>query len=417
MQTTTDRPRLLLGGLAMAVALLATTVVVGWAAPVSAGTPTARAKATFTGGQQVAPYGAAGDPSVASNGTYTMAVWSQQINGTYGVFGRIMSSDTTSIGGRFKVFYLAGHDALAPDVAWNGSQWLVVFRYSYSAADSDIRARLYDGSGAPATSDFGVETATSTQYNPAVTGGPDGQFLVAWEDGRNAGTTGSDIYASRVASGTRLDSPALRISNDPPESVENDFDPDVAWSPGHTTYAVAWDAQSSVSSRIRARKLGPSGILASGGTEAIGDTTEPVSFPAIASNGSDFMITYQFATAKASSVDIWGVNVDQEDRHPFPISQEPGDEREPTIAYNGLYLVAWTDRRDDPAGDIYLARVKQDRSVLDPTGLGFSTSTASDLHPALTSGTSDARTFGVAWQPSNDTGPGVVAWGASVAPK
>ena len=103
MQTTTGRPRLLLGGLVMAVALLATTVVVGWAAPVSAGTPTARAKATFTGGQQVAPYGAAGDPSVASNGTYTMAVWSQQINGTYGVFGRIMSSDTTSIGGRFKV--------------------------------------------------------------------------------------------------------------------------------------------------------------------------------------------------------------------------------------------------------------------------------------------------------------------------
>ena len=86
----------------------------------------------------------------------------------------------------------------APDVAYMPASrsYLVVWQYEYSEIDHDIYGRrvAYDGSHPEA--EYVISNLTSEEQHPAVVANGASQGLVVWEDGRNYGYTGVDIYGS-----------------------------------------------------------------------------------------------------------------------------------------------------------------------------------------------------------------------------
>ena len=58
-----------------------------------------------------------------------------------------------------------------------------------------------------------ASAATTNEYDPVVAFvGTTRRYLVVWNDGRNAGTSGSDIYGQRVKAGGALAGGNLRVS-------------------------------------------------------------------------------------------------------------------------------------------------------------------------------------------------------------
>ena len=86
--------------------------------------------------------------------------------------------------------------------------------------------------------------------------------------------------------------------------------------------------------------------------------------PKVASNGSDHLVVWQSggdilgARVSSSGVVIGGVTV----------SNAANSQSVPDIAFNGVYLVAWRDRRDDHNA-IWAARVAADGTVQDSSGV------------------------------------------------
>jgi hypothetical protein len=398
---------------------LLTTLVVGAVAAagvtVAAARPAdAATKVTFTGGQIPAPYGAAATPSVSSNGRQALVVWSENVGGTVGVYGRITSADTTSIGNRITIRSTAGHDSVLPDVAWiqELSTWQVVWEYAYSADDHDILAASVRHNGSVSAA-FGVETSSADQCDPAIAGPNSGtDSEVAYEQGRVNDPLATDIWSRRI--GTDGAYPAVRRSYDTTADPFNDKNPDVARRSGGGL-VVVWDAQSSTTSEIQAwREGGLNKFVASG------PWYTPRTAPAIAAGPENtFMVAYEYDRGGAQAADIEGVLESPSGYARFDLSVQPRAEREPAIAFNGAWLVAWRDRRNDLGGDIYGTRVPYGAlGYPDENSFLITRFTPEDDHPALSSGTTAADSFVAAWEATpSGKGPGVVAYGMTLAPK
>jgi Ca2+-binding RTX toxin-like protein len=147
----------------------------------------------FTAGDQ-------SDPAVASNfaGDRYFAAWIDPSNSNQ-INGRIVNADQIPLTGEFIVHNTAnlGTVQFNPSVAGlTGGSFVVT--YTDYAADpaGDIRARLYDPSGAPLGSDFAVsDHPTNDDTQSSVAGLSGGGFVVTYT--RNAGGGNADIL-SRV---------------------------------------------------------------------------------------------------------------------------------------------------------------------------------------------------------------------------
>lgn len=227
----------------------------------------------------------------------------------------------------------------APAVAWNGSNFLVVWE-----SNSDIRAaRVSSGGAVLDPSGFDVATAAGGQIEPSVAS--DGSnFLVVWGDFRTSLTTGtaSDVYGARITgAGTVLEPNGIPIS----AGYGHQTSPSVAFN--GLRFLVAWDDARSGTFDVYASRVNKSGIVVDGTGIAVSTATGDQQDPAVASDGSTF-------------------------------------------------LVAWSSG-GSPNQDIYAARVSNTGVVADPTGIAVSTAAPQDLYPAATW---DGTNFVIAWEAS-----------------
>ncbi|UCF81247.1 MAG: hypothetical protein JSV08_02195, partial [Acidobacteriota bacterium] len=154
-------------------------------------------------------------PSVASNGTDYFVAWHDDRSGTdWDIYGTRVASDGTVLDPTGIAVSTAANDQEYPSVASNGTDYFVVWEDRRNGGGPDIygaRVRASDGlllDGPPDTGGIPVSTASGGQYEPsAASNGTDD--YVAWEDGRNWGTTWSDIYGARLraSDGLLLDGP------------------------------------------------------------------------------------------------------------------------------------------------------------------------------------------------------------------
>jgi hypothetical protein len=121
--------------------------------------------------------------------------------------------------------------------------------------------------------------------------------------------------------------------------------------------------------------------------------------PAIAFDGTNYLVVWQDNRDHPSSRKIYGTRVNQTgevlDKGGIQITTSPYTELSPSVSFNGInYLVVWQDNRNGN-WDIYGSRVNQSGIVLDTIGFMISNVTNSQNSPSVASNGID---YFVVWE-------------------
>lgn len=258
-----------------------------------------------------------------------------------------------------------GYPYSAPAIAWDGSNWLVVWE---DLRNDDVFHGVY---GARVSADGvlldtdGIPISTRAEGEGSPTVAHDGSnYLVAWSDGRG---TSADVYGARVsASGTVLDPDGVRIST----SESDELNARVAG--GASGWFVVWYEDRFTAGThyesIRGARVGADGtVLDSSGlvleNEVIvrsGGFAPQVSF-----DGASFLAIWDRLGSGHGAVRV------------LPDGSIDGRFRvgtsgvSPAVSHDGSnWLVVW---KQDSSNDIHGMRVAPTGSVLDSAPLRFTT--------------------------------------------
>lgn len=150
---------------------------------------------TYTTGFQTNPAVAADDA-----GNFVVAWQSnEQDASSNGVFAQRFAADGTRLGTEFQVNTHTQFDQSESDVAMDGTGRFVVTWESFAqdGAGRGVFAQEFDASGAPAGTEFRVNTTTTGDQNlPAVSAIGAGAFVVTWDSGA------SGVFAQRFGKPT-----------------------------------------------------------------------------------------------------------------------------------------------------------------------------------------------------------------------
>jgi hypothetical protein len=318
------------------------------------------------------------DPGLAWNGSEFLVVWEDRRKmSTRGseIYGRRLSATGVPAGPDFRVSGLgATGDEYTPAVAWNGTEYLVVWqdgRHIYTRGQ-DLYGRRVSAAGIPIGGDFRISGpgATLSEEDPALAWSGSG-YLVVWADYRNLATRGGDVFGQLLAADGSLQGSNFRISGF--AAIGTDREPAVAWSGWASAFLVAWDDGRLTATRgsdIYARRVSAAGApigaeFRVSGPGAVGNELQTA---AVASNGPEWLVAWtderDFATRGR---DIYGQRVSSDGSRigsNFRINGLPGVDHsdQPALAWNSgesQYLVAWSDARNSLTRgyDIYGVRV------------------------------------------------------------
>ncbi len=342
--------------------------------------------------QSVTPSGRYFNPSIAYDSAHDqyLVVYTLSVDSNTDVYGVRVSGDGVGFGSA-RLLSFRPELEVTPDVAWNGSSWLVVWEHYYSNNDQDIRGILVDNLGEPIGNEIPIATATASEQAPSVSAGGS-SFLVTWRD---YGTGEYEIRGRRInAWGGVVDGTKINVSN---LSGQTDLDPDVAFN--GSVWLVTWESQFRPEDSwvVAVRVIRTDGTV--GSSNIVAYRNENPRDPAVASNGNRFLVVWEQPSTSGGGKDIWAAHVNPNqlsDYTSIPVSTASTDQTDPVVAYNGSYLVAWTDRRNPPDPDVYAARVSTDAAVLDPNGFAIIVTTADEDTPAVAPGP-DGK-WPVAWE-------------------
>lgn len=279
-----------------------------------------------------------------------------------------------------------------PDVAWDGSQFLVVWMDNRAdAMFSDIYgARVATAGTVTDPAGIAINSQPNSQRFPTVAAGG-GQFFVVWGDLR---TGVSDLYGSRVtSSGTVTDTTGLLVAT----AASRTLAASVAFNGSYYFVAFA-DSRTDGNYNIYYVRVTTTGSVLDASGAVISEAANFQVAPQIVWNGSQFLVVWM---DRRSGVDynIYGARLSSTgtllDSAGIAISTQAGDESFPAPAWNGTnYFVAWMDKRGGSVNDIYGARVSTAGAVLDASGIAVSTATGEQFRPDVAS---DGSNYLVVW--------------------
>jgi hypothetical protein len=307
-------------------------------------------------------------PSGGSASGNSLVVWAEPRGRSTDIYGARVSADGRVLDRRGIRISTAKHDQAHPSVAFDGTNYLVVWTDDRSKGRHDAFERpdvygarvteagvVLDRAGIP------ISTARSYQGTPSVAF--DGSnFLVVWDDSR---TGTMDIYGTRVSrTGAVLNRRGFTIS----KARNEQTDPSVAFD--GTNYFVVWsDSRSRSEDIVGTRITTESKVLDPGGLW-ISRGGGPLARPSVAFGMRNYLVTW--SKWRGSQTDVYGARL-----RPDGIVLDPGgiaisvarkDQSEPKVAFDGTnFLVAWDDVRGKTF-DIYGSRVSETGSVWDPAG-------------------------------------------------
>ena len=271
-----------------------------------------------------------------------------------------MSTGGTALDNPRIVISTAANAQTAPAVAFDGTNYLVVWADNRAGDSTDIYAArvsptgtILDGTGIP------ISVATRDQNAPAVAF--DGtNYLVVWVDGRSG--TATDIYGSRVTkAGSVLDTTGIPIS----VATRNQITPAVAFD--GTNYFVVWqDFRAGVDPSIYGTRVTTTGTVLSGAGTPLSTNIDAVT-PALAFDGTNYLVVWSRSGAiEGTRVSKAGAVLDGSGI----VISGPRLDQLPAIAFDGTnYLVVWQDLRNTNGYDIFGTRVTKGGTALDGSGI------------------------------------------------
>jgi len=386
-------------------------------------------------------------PAVCFDGTNFLVVWDDRRNGGeyQDIYGARVSSDGTVLDAEGFVICAADSHQRYPAAAFDGTNCLVVWDDGRTG-DYDIRgARVTPEGTVLDTAGLVISQATGNQQHPDVSSDGTNYFAV-WEDGRSVP---SGVWGARVTpQGTVLDSLGFSLSQmmtgdrlfpavdfdgenflvvcdaqrhsrsdiygarvtpggevlDPVGLVLSEgilYHPDLAFD--GENYLVVWYDDRSLGN-ISGGRVATDGTVLDTAEIRITRSPRLQTNPCVAFGGTDVLVAWQDCRGDGGRPDIYGARVTPEgeviEPDGFLISMAASGQANPTAAFaDGVFLAVWQDGRDNDVS-LYGARVAEDGTVLDPSGLPI-VRRGSQWYPDAASLDSN---FLVTWQDRGEAG-------------
>ncbi len=169
-----------------------------------------------------------------------------------------------------------------------------------------------------------------------------------------------------------------------------------------TDFYVVWSQFVSDDWAIRGARVTSDGVVSEAGGRALSGTLGTQNWPHVASNGTDYLVTWYMRAADgyydvyARRISSTGQSLDSAD---IPIATGKSyDETSAVVASNGtVYLVAWSDQRSG-SSRVYATRVSNEGVVLDGTGFPLSSGSPQYMQASASNG----QDFLVVWLDSRN---------------
>jgi hypothetical protein len=350
-------------------------------------------------------------PAIAFDGTNYLVVWGDYRGGNSDIYGARVSvgGSVLDLGGI--AISTAANGQYIPAIAFDGTNYLVVWGDSRSGGSSDTYgARVSLGGVLLDPEGIAISTAANDQNYPAI--GFDGtNYFVVWEDSRSDGSS-FDTYGARVSvGGSVLDLGGIAIST----AASDQWLPAIAFD--GTNYLVVWMDSRSSNWDIYGGRVSARGFVLDSEGIAICTAASDQNYPAITFDGTNYLVVWEDYRAGGSSSDIYGARVSAEgsilDLGGTVISSAASDQCVPAAAFDGTnYLVVWEDYRGGNSWDIYGARVSLGGVLLDPEGIAISTASNDQNYPAIAF---DGTNYFVVWEDYRSGGSSSDIYGARVS--
>ena len=417
-------------------------------------------------------------PAVACDASGYLVVWQEMREGAEtgtDIHGaRVnLAGEVVRPGGR--VLIQVGGEQEMPAVARSGKGYLVTWQDRRASNQPDIYgARINAGLQVLDAGGRLISGASSMQGHPAVAGGGNGSWFVAWQDRRHGGSY--DVYGARVsAAGVARDANGLNISGAPytqvsPRLAGGEVRAMVAWQDfrgdgygdvlgarldlgkGEAAVTLADTAGIPLSRTplaqlepdlVRAgqdylvvwRDLGQNAegdmasALVDGATGAVkGAPTKlwpaefPVGPPVVGFSGRHFVVVWQQQHKCKTRGELRGVLVNREGERvgegavALASIHWNGQRVRPALAAGPgqELLLVWEDRQQDPAGDVRGVRlsVAERLRVVEPRGVPVSVGPGAQTAPAISRLGED---YLVVWQDERPGSLGADIRGARVS--
>lgn len=258
---------------------------------------------TYTNSSQLSPAVA-----VLNNGN-VVVVWAsfnqEATNSLQGVYGQLLSPAGLKLGGEFRVNQATAFNQRLPVVSGLSDGRFVVAwvteqqRFVNSV---DIFARFYGSGGAPAGSEFLLNTTTNITGHPSLAAAPDGGFLAAWSERDSLVRSNNWDIVARSISASGVGGTARRVNA---TSYGDQLAPRV--SAVGSEYCVTWMSMGQDGSRegVYGRFLHADGAFAAGefrvNTTTVSQQMHPVSS---SDRAGRFMVVWSSFGGGAGSFDL-----------------------------------------------------------------------------------------------------------------
>jgi hypothetical protein len=293
------------------------------------------------------------DPAIASGSSSSLVVWSDERGGESNndIYATRVDRDGTVLDRSGVPISRARTEQVSPDVAFNGTDYLVVWQRNGNFGE-DVFGRRVHADGRPAGPVFAVSPPSSFGGEPAVTS--DGtSWFVAWSGG-----TGDDIYATRVTrtgavvqpggvavttARFRQSAPAVAVTT----ARFRQSAPAITFDGRNVV--IAWqDFRNGRDEDLYAARLTPAGAVLDPDGIAVSTEAEEQRAPAVATIGSTSFIVWDDGRTHEPQNDIYGARLDRNGSVLDPDGKVLGTgsthQNTPGIAANGTsYLVTWLD--------------------------------------------------------------------------
>ncbi|MBN1953720.1 MAG: PKD domain-containing protein [Anaerolineae bacterium] len=322
-------------------------------------------------GGEIAIYPDAGNqqfPDVAFDGTNFFVVWQgPHQDDSVDIYGRFVEADGTVLPTIFPVADAGGDSRREPAVAYNGTEheYLVIFQYG-EQPNTEIHARRVDPAGVLLGDEYVVAIQEEAR-SPDVAAADWAAYVVVWSDRRVSGESWN-IYGQVVLAGADSSFDGDNFAIAAATSIQ--WKPAIARAPSSGEFLVVWEdycQEVSSGADIYGQRLQADANLDGVNFAVNEETADQLAAAVAASHGPDlYLVAWEQDTAYADS-DLFGQRVSTGGLplwYAFEISAEPGWQYSAVAAYNGQeeqYLTVW----EEEDGSIYGRRLSYDGQPLE----------------------------------------------------
>ncbi|MFH0777716.1 MAG: hypothetical protein V2A71_03705, partial [Candidatus Eisenbacteria bacterium] len=396
------------------------------------------------------------NPCVAFGKTSYLVVWQDKRSGAWRIYGARVDRSGAVLDAEGFLISLASEYCMSPAVAFDGTNWLVVWEELRDGQLDIFGTRVNQAGTVLEPGGLPISIAAGNQQSPALTFGTT-DYLVVWQDSR-AGY--SDIYAARVSKAfgvvdlegkvvaeepnielnptaafdgqnylvvwevqlpggnryilSRRVTTAAALLDEGPIAVASNWDlvrHNPVVSCNGAEYVAVWEGDETGIFNIHGKKITKQG--GTGVSCCVSMPNEWQSVPAAALGAGDYLVVWE--VYRGRDVDVFSARVNLTggalDKYPIPISASPGVRWQPDVASDGSdYLVVWEDLGGGDS-DVFGARVRADGTVVETDGFLIAGAQGDQVRPAVAF---DGTNYLVVW--TDDRTGSCDIYGARVAP-